>query len=220
MSDGAQGGAHMPWREAYRLPMLAVLVLVAVALTACEDVGPDNVLRIDSTIVASADVVPRVNPARTYEYDRHTNRMDSVLTALWSAGLPVEEAWWPVNYLCEDVRGPRLTVALERPEDSRMADHDFSLGTGRLQCSADLRQYVIGRPAGSFRVDGTIRFIDVEGGCWALRVNESLQYEPFGLPAAYRVDGLQVRARLRLRDDLGSICMIGRIAAVLSIETR
>jgi hypothetical protein len=101
-----------------------------------------------------------------------------------------------------------------------MADHDFRLGNGRLECSPQLRQYVIGTPPGSFRVTGTVHSVPVEGGCWALRVNESLQYEPLGLPAAFRVDGLEVRALLILRGGLGSICMIGPTAEVLEIERR
>ena len=199
---------------------LAVLVLVWSTASACIDGGPDSMPPLDSTTVASADVTPRIDPLRTYEHDYSWARADSVLPALWSAGLRVEEAWRALNYMCLDARGPRLTVALERPDDARMADHDFRPGTGRLGCSPQLRQYVIGTPPGSFRVTGTVRFIPVEGGCWALRVSESLQYEPLGLPVAFRVDGLEVRALLTLRDDLGSICMVGRIAEVLEIERR
>ncbi|MDH3455487.1 MAG: hypothetical protein OER90_01480 [Gemmatimonadota bacterium] len=198
---------------------LVVLGLVSSAVPACTDTGPDVMPPIDSTIVASADVIVRIDPLRTYEYDLSSGRVDSVLTALWTARLPVEEAWLPLNYMCLDPRGPRLTVALERPS-ARMADHDFQLGNGRLACSQDLRQYVIGTPPGSFRVIGTVRFIPVEGGCWALRVNDTVQYEPLGLPTAFRVHGLEVRALLKLRDDLGSYCMVGRIAEVLDIEKR
>ncbi len=192
---------------------------VLAVVPACNDTSPDIVPRIDSTIVASADVAPRIDASRTYEYDFSAVRVDSVLPALWTAGLPVIEAWLPLDYACDDIRGARLTVALAQP-DARMTDHDFRLGTGRLMCATQLRQYVIGTPPGSFRVDGTVHFIPVEGGCWALRVNDAVQYEPLGLPAAFRVDGLQVRALLKLRDDLASICMVGRIAEVLDIERR
>jgi len=205
-------------------PVWAARVLSSIGLfygfvAACSDLGPGDMPPIDSTVVASADVVVRIDPLRTYEYDLNLGPVDSVLTALWSAGLQIDEAWLPLNYLCEDIRGPRLTVALEGPDD-RMADHDFQLGTGRLACSETLRQYVIGRTAGSFRVYGTVRFIDIEGGCWVIRVDDSLQYEPIGLPDTFQVDGLDVRALLTLRDDMASICMTGRIAEVLGIEER
>ncbi len=199
---------------------LTILVLVSSTVSACIDGGPDAMPPLDSTTVASADVTPRVDPLRTYEHDYSWARADSVLPALWAAGLRVEEAWRALNYMCLDARGPRLTVALERPDDARMADHDFILGDGRLVCSPQLRQYVIGTPPGSFRVTGTVHFIPVEGGCWALRVSESVQYEPLGLPAVFRVDGMEVRALLTLRDDLGSLCQVGRIAEVLEIERR
>jgi hypothetical protein len=199
--------------------VLSSLGLLWVFVSACSDLGPGNMPVIDSTVVASADVVVRIDPLRTYEFDLNLGRVDSVLTALWSTGLRIDEAWMPLNYLCEDIRGPRLTVALEAPDD-RMADHDFRLGTGRLACSEQLRQYVIGRAPGSFRVSGTVRFIGIEGGCWVIRVNESLQYQPVGLPDAFRVDGVDVRALLTLEDDMASICMTGRIAQVLEIELR
>lgn len=198
---------------------IATTALVSTILVACTDTAPDVIPRIDSTIVASADVAPRVDPSRTYEYDFSTVRVDSVLPALWTAGIPLIEAWLPLDYRCDDVRGARLTVALAQP-DARMTDHDFRLGTGRLMCATQLRQYLMGTPPGSFRVDGTVRFIPVEGGCWALRVNDAVQYEPLGLPVAFRIDGLEVRALLKLRDDLASICMVGRIAEVLDIEKR
>ena len=198
---------------------VVIIGLVSSVVVACSDTAPDIFPRMDSTIVASADVAPRVDPSRTYEYDFSSVRVDSVLPALWTAGLPIIEAWLPLDYACEDPRGERLTVALAQP-DARMTDHDFRLGTGRLMCATQLRQYMIGTPPGSFQVDGTVRFIPVEGGCWALRVNDAVQYEPLGLPAAFRVDGLEVRALLKLRDDLASICMVGRIAEVLDIERR
>ena len=201
-----------------------VVALASLAAFACGDGGTDNLApiimpRVDSTTVASADVVPRLAAARTYEHLYHWAQPDSVLTALWTAGLEVEEAWRALNDLCLDARGPRLTVALKRPADARMADNDFQLGTGRLECSPQLRQYAIGMPPGSFRVDGTVGFVQIEGGCWVLRVNET-RYEALGLPLAFRVDGLEVRALLTLRDDLASTCMVGRIAEVLEIERR
>ena len=195
-----------------------VPLFLLAAAQACADAGPDIVPTIDSTTVASADVVVRLDPARTYEYDFTTARVDSVLAALWTAGLPLEEAWRPLEDMCLDPRGPRLTVALEQPDDARMADHDFQLGTGRLACSTQLRQYVFGNPPGSFWVVGTVHFLPVEGGCWALRVNDNLQYEPLGLPAEFQTDGLEVRALLILREAMVTSCMVGRIAEVLSIE--
>lgn len=71
-----------------------------------------------------------------------------------------------------------------------------------------------------FVVDGTIRFLGLEGGCWELQAGGRTGYEPVGLPDGFRQDGLPVRVALRLRNDVGSICMIGPIAEVLWIRRR
>jgi hypothetical protein len=109
-------------------------------LAACSN--PDGVshLVVDSVVVSSESVAPA--EGRTYEYDFAEVRPDSVLRALWTDGFAPEVAWRPLHYLCEDPRGPRLTVQLAAPEPD-MARHHFSLGTGRLRCSTDLMQYVV-----------------------------------------------------------------------------
>jgi hypothetical protein len=73
---------------------------------------------------------------------------------------------------------------------------------------------------GSFVVNGTVRFLNVEGGCWAIHVSPQPYYEPVGLPDAFRHDGLQVRAAVKPRHDLGSYCMIGPIVEVVWIRRR
>jgi hypothetical protein len=120
----------------------------AAALAACTNptTGVGSVpFVVDSMVVPSQGVSPASE--RTYEYDPPLVRPDSVLSALWRAGLPFEAAWLPLDYRCEDPRGPRLTVQLPRA-DARMADHDFTLGTGRLGCATELTKYVP-VPAGS-----------------------------------------------------------------------
>jgi hypothetical protein len=64
---------------------------------------------------------------------------------------------------------------------------------------------------------GTVRFIDVEGGCWAIETDDAT-YEPINLPAELRVDGLDVAFEATVRDDLASICMVGQIVELLRIE--
>lgn len=125
------------------IPFLLGLATLGAALAGvpgCDDSTSVEVIRIDSTLVASSTAAP--DPSRTYEYDLAEVRPDSVLTALWIAGLPVEVAWLPVDYRCDDIRGARLTVQLSAP-DARMAEHDFSPGAGRLPCAEELVRYVI-----------------------------------------------------------------------------
>ncbi len=62
----------------------------------------------------------------------------------------------------------------------------------------------------AFFIDATVEFLQLEGGCWALRVEDDTRYQPIGLEEAFRVDGLDVRAAVKLRPDVGSFCMIGQ----------
>jgi inhibitor of cysteine peptidase len=75
-------------------------------------------------------------------------------------------------------------------------------------------------PPDAFRVDGHVRFVNVEGGCWVIDAADGTRYEPVNLPEAFRSDGLPVRAALKPRPDLASICMVGEIVELLSIRRR
>ncbi len=72
----------------------------------------------------------------------------------------------------------------------------------------------------AFFVNGTIQFVGVEGGCWSLRSDEGTRYEPYPLTEEYRVDGLKIRAALKIDRSGGSVCMIGTIVEVLWIRKR
>lgn len=64
---------------------------------------------------------------------------------------------------------------------------------------------------------GVVRFIDVEGGCWAIESGGDL-YEPIDLPEAFEQDGLGVDFEAVERDDLASICQVGPIVELLRIR--
>ena len=66
--------------------------------------------------------------------------------------------------------------------------------------------------------EATVRFVDIEGGCWTI-VHDQRVYSPLDLPAEFRRDGLRVRVIFERRDDYGSICMVGPIVQLLSIES-
>jgi hypothetical protein len=69
-----------------------------------------------------------------------------------------------------------------------------------------------------FVVEGDVRFLNVEGGCWGLQT-DSATYEPVGgLPEGFRQDQLAVRATVRAVDG-ASICMIGRLVEIVTIES-
>jgi hypothetical protein len=69
-------------------------------------------------------------------------------------------------------------------------------------------------------VDATVQFLSLEGGCWTLEVSQDGYYLPLNLPDSFRRDGLSVRADLLRRDDYNSVCMVGPVVEVLSIQAR
>ena len=68
-------------------------------------------------------------------------------------------------------------------------------------------------------LEATVRLAPVEVGCWSL-VTTNHVYQPVDLPAAFRVDGLAVHVVLSAVPDGASICMIGPLVHVNSIQVR
>ena len=64
---------------------------------------------------------------------------------------------------------------------------------------------------------GTIRFLDLEGGCWGILTDEDL-YEPVNLDARFRIDGMRVDFEAKLRKDMASPCMIGPMIELTKIN--
>jgi hypothetical protein len=67
-------------------------------------------------------------------------------------------------------------------------------------------------------VTATVRFFPIEGGFYALRVDDKTVYDPTKLASFFQHDGLRVRARVKFRDDLVGFHMVGRIVDILQIE--
>jgi hypothetical protein len=68
-------------------------------------------------------------------------------------------------------------------------------------------------------VTGTVRFITIEGGFWAVKGDDAITYDPLGgLPAAFQSEGLRVRIEARRRNDLASVHMTGPIVEILTIN--
>ncbi len=94
-----------------------------------------------------------------------------------------------------------------------------ALATSAFSCSTGPNQDPEIDDPDAFWVDATVGFTPVEGGCWKLVVDDT-SYEPIGLDEEFREDGLAVRAALKARPDLASICMVGQLVEVLSIRVR
>jgi hypothetical protein len=68
-------------------------------------------------------------------------------------------------------------------------------------------------------VTGTIRFLNIEGGCWAIDIG-GRRVEPMNLDTSYRVDGLAVVATLRAENDRTTICDVGQMVSIVEIRKR
>ncbi len=72
----------------------------------------------------------------------------------------------------------------------------------------------------TFRATGTVRSVNVEGGCWRFEANDGKHYELSrgSAPAGLLADGKQAILILRPRPDLMSTCMVGPIVEVVRVE--
>ncbi len=66
------------------------------------------------------------------------------------------------------------------------------------------------------RTNATVRFVDIEGGCWILQTPGG-DYEPANLPARYRVNGQGVHVVFR-GSRMGSFCMVAPVVTLDSVR--
>ncbi|MFH1589706.1 MAG: Kazal-type serine protease inhibitor family protein [archaeon] len=65
---------------------------------------------------------------------------------------------------------------------------------------------------------GTVKYVDVEGGCWRIEGSDGKNYEPIGLIEEYRYDGLKVEFKGTVRTDLATTCMVGTLIEITEIK--
>ena len=72
----------------------------------------------------------------------------------------------------------------------------------------------------TIRAAGTMRAVNVEGGCWRFDLQDGRHFEivKSTAPEGLLGDGKQATLILRPRPDLMSTCMIGPIAEVVRVE--
>jgi hypothetical protein len=76
-------------------------------------------------------------------------------------------------------------------------------------------------PAGAIQVNGTVRYLTLEGGFWTVRGDDGVTYDPLnGLAPAFQRENLRVTLVAKVRTDMGGIHMVGPIVEVISIQTR
>jgi hypothetical protein len=64
-------------------------------------------------------------------------------------------------------------------------------------------------------VQGTVKFINVEGGCWLLDTRYG-RLSPTNLDKEFRVDGLKIIASVRRRVDIATFCPVGEAIVTIS----
>jgi len=67
------------------------------------------------------------------------------------------------------------------------------------------------------RIQGTVRYLEVEGGVYVIRAGDT-DYDPTNLPEAYRVDGLPVAADVVRQEEMVSIRMVGPLVEIVRIR--
>lgn len=78
-----------------------------------------------------------------------------------------------------------------------------------------------GLPQGAIQVNGTVLYVNLEGGFWAVRGDDGVTYDPMnGLASQFRRENLRVTLIGKVRNDIGGIHMTGPVIEVLSIHTR
>jgi hypothetical protein len=76
-------------------------------------------------------------------------------------------------------------------------------------------------PDGAVRINGTVRYFNLEGGFWAVRGDDGVTYDPIaGLAPAFQRENLRVTIVAKIRSDMAGIHMVGPIVEILSIEAR
>jgi hypothetical protein len=74
------------------------------------------------------------------------------------------------------------------------------------------------KQASTFTISGTVRFLNVEGGCWYIETPDGTRYEPSGEDLQrILVDGLSVELEVRWMKNVFSVCQTGKPVEVLSI---
>lgn len=73
-------------------------------------------------------------------------------------------------------------------------------------------------PGEVLTANATIHFLALEGGCWVVETSAGQRYEPVNLDAGFRTDGLQVQVVLRDAPNMASLCQVGPLVTVESIQ--
>ncbi len=66
--------------------------------------------------------------------------------------------------------------------------------------------------------EGTVKFIDLEGGFWGIITFKDEHFDVKNLPEEFQVDGLKVKFLYKFADDQVSFHMWGKIIEIIEIS--
>lgn len=65
---------------------------------------------------------------------------------------------------------------------------------------------------------GTVQYVQLEGGFYGIVAEDGTKYDPTNLPDEFEEDGLRVRFRAELKEDVLGFHMWGKIVELLEIQ--
>jgi hypothetical protein len=83
---------------------------------------------------------------------------------------------------------------------------------------SDVEEVALPAPGPEVNREGTVLWVDLEGGFYGILGDDGQQYDPLNLPMEYQVHGLRVTFAARIRDDLASAHMWGYLITIESID--
>jgi hypothetical protein len=91
-------------------------------------------------------------------------------------------------------------------------------------CAKNTAQWTELKPEGDggppFHLTGTVTRMDIEGGLWVIRAQDGAKYNVINLPEEFRVDGTEIEADARRRENVQVIDAAGPSVDILRIRKR
>ncbi|MCX6088883.1 MAG: hypothetical protein NTX88_00620 [Candidatus Atribacteria bacterium] len=72
-------------------------------------------------------------------------------------------------------------------------------------------------PSSSFILNGTVLYVDLEGGFYGINGDDGQRYDPANLPADFKKDGLRIHFEARIKSNQENTHMWGKSIEIVSI---
>jgi hypothetical protein len=74
--------------------------------------------------------------------------------------------------------------------------------------------------AEDFLLEGTMHYLDVQGGCWVLQDDQGTRYQLIGNTQSLEKEGLRLVVKVRPGTGLVSKCMVGKLVRLVKVVER